>query len=232
MVNPLSIEMQTQGAIVYALTAALYGEITVKDGAAEQSNFDGYEMLRLAEAPRVETVMVPGGDFWGGVGEPPVPPLAPALCNAIFAATGKRIRSLPLKQPRSRRHHLAELRKRSAMRACLSSAMAVLAVLSALSRAFADENPGDCLGVDFNIAHPVTIARIIADQPRVSFIKSAWQDAACPADGDACTADAYLVPGDLVLVGKSRRPLYLRILSIRRRSQATLDRWLATLRAA
>ena len=97
VVNPLSVEMQTQGAIVYALTAALYGEITIKDGAAEQSNFDAYEMLRLADAPQVETVMVPSGDFWGGVGEPPVPPLAPALCNAVFAATGKRIRSLPLK---------------------------------------------------------------------------------------------------------------------------------------
>ena len=79
VVNPLSIEMQTQGAIVYALTAALYGEITIKDGAAEQSNFDTYEMLRLADAPVVETVIVPSGDFWGGVGEPPVPPLAPAL---------------------------------------------------------------------------------------------------------------------------------------------------------
>jgi isoquinoline 1-oxidoreductase subunit beta len=97
VVNPLSVEMQTQGAVVYALTAALYGEITIKDGAAEQSNFDTYEMLRIADAPNVETVMVPSGDFWGGVGEPPVPPLAPALCNAIFAATGKRIRSLPLK---------------------------------------------------------------------------------------------------------------------------------------
>ena len=69
----------------------------MKDGAAEQSNFDSYEMLRIAEVPKVETVMVPSGDFWGGVGESPVPPLAPALCNAIFAATGKRIRSLPLK---------------------------------------------------------------------------------------------------------------------------------------
>jgi isoquinoline 1-oxidoreductase beta subunit len=97
VVNPLSVEMQTQGAVVYALTAALYGEITIKDGAATQSNFDTYEMLRIADVPRVETVMVPSGDFWGGVGEPPVPPLAPALCNAIFAATGKRIRSLPLK---------------------------------------------------------------------------------------------------------------------------------------
>ena len=97
MVNPLSVEMQTQGAVIYALTAALYGEITIKDGAAEQSNFDSYEMLRMADAPKVETVIVPSGGFWGGVGEPPVPPLAPALCNAIFAATGKRIRALPLK---------------------------------------------------------------------------------------------------------------------------------------
>ena len=97
VVNPLSVEMQVQGAIIYALTAALYGEITIKDGAAEQTNFDTYEMLRLADAPRVETVIVPSGGFWGGVGEPPVPPLAPALCNAIFAATGKRVRSLPLK---------------------------------------------------------------------------------------------------------------------------------------
>ncbi len=97
VVNPLSIEMQTQGAIIYALTAALTGEITIKDGAVVQSNFDDYEMLRMADAPKVETVLVPSGDFWGGAGEPPVPPLAPALCNAIFAATGKRIRSLPIK---------------------------------------------------------------------------------------------------------------------------------------
>jgi isoquinoline 1-oxidoreductase beta subunit len=97
VVNPLSIEMQIEGGVVYALTAALSGEITIKNGAAEQSNFNDYEMLRIDGAPKVETVIVPSGDFWGGVGEPPVPPLAPALCNAIFAATGKRIRSLPLK---------------------------------------------------------------------------------------------------------------------------------------
>ena len=97
VVNPLSIEMQTQGAIIYALTAALYGEITIKNGTAEQGNFDAYEMLRMADAPKVETVIVPSGGVWGGVGEPPVPPLAPALCNAVFAATGKRIRTLPLK---------------------------------------------------------------------------------------------------------------------------------------
>jgi isoquinoline 1-oxidoreductase subunit beta len=103
VVNPLSIEMQTQGAIVYALTAALHGEITIKNGAAEQTNFDTYEMLRLADAPVVETVIVPSGDFWGGVGEPPVPPLAPALANAIFAAIGKRIRALPLKNQDLRR---------------------------------------------------------------------------------------------------------------------------------
>jgi isoquinoline 1-oxidoreductase beta subunit len=97
VVNPLSVEMQTQGAVIFALTAALYGEITIKNGGVEQSNFDGYEMLRMADAPKVETVLVSSGDFWGGAGEPPVPPLAPALCNAIFAATGKRIRSLPVK---------------------------------------------------------------------------------------------------------------------------------------
>jgi isoquinoline 1-oxidoreductase subunit beta len=101
VVNPLTVELQTQGAIVFGLTAALYGEITIADGGVQQSNFHDYEMLRMADMPRVETVMVPSrdasGDSWGGVGEPPVAPLAPALCNAIFAATGRRIRSLPLK---------------------------------------------------------------------------------------------------------------------------------------
>ena len=76
---------------------ALYGAITIENGRVQQGNFDDYEMLRLAEMPVVETVLVPSGGFWGGGGEPGVPPLAPALCNAIFAATGKRIRSLPLK---------------------------------------------------------------------------------------------------------------------------------------
>jgi isoquinoline 1-oxidoreductase beta subunit len=101
VVNPLTVELQTQGAIVFALTAALYGEITIAEGRVQQSNFHNYQMLRMGEMPRVETVMVPSadtsGNVWGGVGEPPVAPLAPALCNAIFAATGQRIRSLPLK---------------------------------------------------------------------------------------------------------------------------------------
>ena len=97
VVNPMTVEMQVEGATADALTAALYGEITIKDGRVEQSNFHDYRMLRLAEMPTVETVIVPSGGAWGGVGEPPVAVVAPALCNAIFSATGKRIRSLPLK---------------------------------------------------------------------------------------------------------------------------------------
>ena len=88
------------------------------------------------------------------------------------------------------------------MRLRLIAALAALSVLSA-ARASADEGPGDCLGIDFNVLHPVTIARIIADAPRVQFVKSAFEDKACPADGDACAASASLAPGDLVLVGKS-----------------------------
>jgi isoquinoline 1-oxidoreductase subunit beta len=97
VVNPLTVEMQTQSAIVYGLTAALYGEIEIKDGRVEQSNFHDYQMLLMAEMPRVETVIVPNGGLWGGVGELPLSPLAPALCNGIFTGTGKRIRALPLK---------------------------------------------------------------------------------------------------------------------------------------
>jgi isoquinoline 1-oxidoreductase beta subunit len=97
VVNPLTVELQTESAVVFGLSAALYGEISIKRGRVEQSNFNDCPMLQMAEMPRVETVIVASGDFWGGVGETPVPPLAPALCNAIFCATGKRIRSLPLK---------------------------------------------------------------------------------------------------------------------------------------
>jgi isoquinoline 1-oxidoreductase subunit beta len=83
-------------SFVYGLTAMLYGECTVKDGAIEQTNFDTYQMLRLHEMPKVETTVMPSGGFWGGVGEPTIAVAAPAVLNAIFAATGKRIRSLPL----------------------------------------------------------------------------------------------------------------------------------------
>jgi isoquinoline 1-oxidoreductase beta subunit len=97
VVNPMSVAMQVESSVVYGLTAALYGEITIRDGRVEQSNFNDYEMLRMAKMPKVESVLVPSGGFWGGCGEPPVAVVAPALCNAIFAATGKRVRSLPLK---------------------------------------------------------------------------------------------------------------------------------------
>jgi len=102
-VNPLTIAEQMEGGIVWGLTATLHGEITIRDGRVEQSNFHDYPMLRLAEAPKVETIIVPSGGFWGGAGEPPPALVAPALCNAIFAATGKRIRSLPLKNHDLRR---------------------------------------------------------------------------------------------------------------------------------
>ena len=97
VVNPDTVQAQAEGSIVYALTAALYGEITIKDGRVEQTNFGDYDMLLIHQMPKVEAYPVPTGGFWGGIGEPFTPPLFPAVCNAIFAATGKRIRSLPLK---------------------------------------------------------------------------------------------------------------------------------------
>jgi isoquinoline 1-oxidoreductase subunit beta len=98
VVNPLNVEMQIESAVLYGLTAALFGEITIKKGAVEQSNFDDYEIARMADAPTIEThFALSGGGKWGGIGEPGTPPIAPAVANAIFAITGKRIRSLPLK---------------------------------------------------------------------------------------------------------------------------------------
>jgi isoquinoline 1-oxidoreductase beta subunit len=95
-VNPDNIVAQMQGSIAWALSAILWGDNTVKDGRIEQSNFHDYRMLKLAEMPKIEVVIAPTGGFWGGVGEPANAPIAPALCNALFAATGRRIRSLPL----------------------------------------------------------------------------------------------------------------------------------------
>ena len=98
LVNPLTAAMQIESAVLYGLTAALFGEITIKEGRVEQGNFDSYPIARMADAPVIETHFVlSGGDKWGGLGEPGTPPIAPAVANAIFAVTGKRIRSLPLK---------------------------------------------------------------------------------------------------------------------------------------
>jgi len=96
-VNPQQIEAQVEGSFVYGLSAALYGECTVKKGRIEQDNFNSYPVLHMAEMPKVETIVMPSGGFWGGVGEPTIAVAAPAVLNAIFAATGKRIRDLPLK---------------------------------------------------------------------------------------------------------------------------------------
>jgi isoquinoline 1-oxidoreductase subunit beta len=97
MVNPQTIEEQAEGGVIFGLSAALYGKITVKDGVPVQGNFDTYRMVRLAEAPKIDVHLVPsGGKVWGGAGEASTPPIAAAVANAIFAATGKRIRTLPI----------------------------------------------------------------------------------------------------------------------------------------
>ncbi|MCG2593717.1 xanthine dehydrogenase family protein molybdopterin-binding subunit [Ramlibacter sp. XY19] len=98
-VNPQQIEAQVEGSFAYGLSAALFGECTLKDGRIEQDNFSTYPVVQMRHMPKVETVLVPSGGFWGGVGEPTIAVAAPAVLNAVFAATGKRIRDLPL------RHH-------------------------------------------------------------------------------------------------------------------------------
>ena len=95
-VNPQQIEAQVEGSFVYGLSAALFGACTVKDGRIEQRNFDTYPVLKMNGMPKVETIVMASGGFWGGVGEPTIAVAAPAVLNAIFAATGKRIRELPL----------------------------------------------------------------------------------------------------------------------------------------
>lgn len=97
VVNPAQVERQVEGSFVYGLSACLYGECTVAGGRMQEENFDTYEVLRMAEMPAVETIMLPSGGFWGGVGEPTIAVAAPAVLNALFAATGKRYRTLPLK---------------------------------------------------------------------------------------------------------------------------------------
>ncbi len=96
-VNPQQIEAQVEGSFVYGLSAMLYGEITYEGGEVQERNFDTYNSLRIADMPEVETIIMPSGGFWGGVGEPTIAVAAPAVLNAIYAATGKRIRQLPIK---------------------------------------------------------------------------------------------------------------------------------------
>ena len=98
VVNPGIVEAQIQSGVIYGLSAALYGEITIKDGQVVQGNFDEYEVVRLADAPKIEVYLaLSGGKKWGGIGEPGTAATAPAVANAVFAATGVRARSLPLK---------------------------------------------------------------------------------------------------------------------------------------
>jgi isoquinoline 1-oxidoreductase beta subunit len=96
-VNPAQIERQIAGSFVYGLTGLFYGGCTVKDGRIEQTNFDSYNSMRINEMPKVESIVMPSGGFWGGVGEPTICVAGPAVLNAYFAATGKRIRSVPLR---------------------------------------------------------------------------------------------------------------------------------------
>jgi isoquinoline 1-oxidoreductase beta subunit len=97
-VNPDTVVAQMESGIVFGLTAALFGEITLERGRVEQSNFPGYDMVRLAQMPEIQVHIVESGvEHLGGIGEPGTPPVAPAVCNALFAITGKRIRALPIK---------------------------------------------------------------------------------------------------------------------------------------
>jgi isoquinoline 1-oxidoreductase beta subunit len=96
-VNPAQIERQIAGSFVYGLSALFMEECTVKDGHIEQTNFTNYDSMRIKQMPKVESIVMPSGGFWGGIGEPTICVAAPAVLNAYFAATGKRIRSFPLK---------------------------------------------------------------------------------------------------------------------------------------
>ena len=96
-VNPDTVKAQMESGIIFGITAALYGEITLKNGRVEQTNFDTYQMLRIDAAPNIEVEIVKSGEAPGGLGEPGTSALAPAVLNALYAATGVRLRKLPIK---------------------------------------------------------------------------------------------------------------------------------------
>jgi isoquinoline 1-oxidoreductase beta subunit len=96
VVNPDTVEAQIQGGVIFAITAVLHGEITIKDGRVEQTNFTDYPVLRLSQTPPIEVHIVKSTEAPGGIGEPGTAALMPALANAIYAATGKRLRQLPV----------------------------------------------------------------------------------------------------------------------------------------
>jgi isoquinoline 1-oxidoreductase beta subunit len=96
VVNPDTVQAQVQGAVIFGISAALYGRITLKDGRVEQTNFNTYRVLRMNEAPAVEVYLVQNTEPPGGMGEPGTSAIVPAVTNAIFAATGKRLRKLPV----------------------------------------------------------------------------------------------------------------------------------------
>ena len=96
-VNPQQIAAQVEGSVAYGLSATLMGEITIEAGRVKQRNFDTFQVMRLAQMPSVETVIVPSFDFWGGVGEPTICVVSPAVLNAVQAATGKPVRNLPMR---------------------------------------------------------------------------------------------------------------------------------------
>jgi len=98
VVHPDAVKAQMESGVIWGLSSAMHEEITIQEGRVVQSNFSDYPVLKLAETPKIECILVPTGGFWGGVGEPPIGAVIPALGNAIFAATGKRVRSLPFKK--------------------------------------------------------------------------------------------------------------------------------------
>jgi isoquinoline 1-oxidoreductase beta subunit len=96
-VNPNIVRQQMESAVVFGLSAAMFGEITLKNGQVQQSNFHDYPVLRMNQAPEVETIIIKSAEHPEGIGEPGLPPIAPAVANAVFKLTGKRLRSLPLR---------------------------------------------------------------------------------------------------------------------------------------